>query len=527
MCSRITIVLIAMLGTLASASHAQMMGPIFRINAGNGLEGGGIGRVVRLDVGQNAIDSSLLADIIDLGDSFDNPGLLALLNGVSTDATIVLDGAAGPDQGGRIDLLRGDATTSSASIYPTQDQGGELDLYNNSGFVTAGLTGGGSGRGAYLIMQNGVPRMSAVTVILNADPFGALSLNDAEGFPRFLATADTGGSSAVSLVHGNIDTVRLDAKGPFGGGALKLKHGLDDQTLANLFTTDVGGQLDLNKTDGSVGVQIQAAGAGAGGRMALSNGDLANNRETIVLDGNSTENSGRIALQTPDATTVLIKASEGDGGAQFELSAGAGIGNTFVLDARSNADGGAMTIRNGFGTDAINLFGDFGDGTGARIKVSGQVIADEFICAATGDDLCPGDLAEIFELSDHDAIKPGMVLVIDPDQAGNLTTSAQAYDKRVAGIVSGAGDLRPGMKLGGRADGTTDLPIALSGRVYCYVDASERAVEVGDLLTTSKTPGYAMKAADHQRAFGAVLGKAMQPLAKGEKGLVLVLVALQ
>ena len=63
--------------------------------------------------------------------------------------------------------------------------------------------------------------------------------------------------------------------------------------------------------------------------------------------------------------------------------------------------------------------------------------------------------------------------------------------------------------------------------MYCYVDASEHAVEVGDLLTTSNTAGYAMKAVDRERAFGAVLGKAMQPLAKGEKGLVLVLVALQ
>ncbi len=58
--------------------------------------------------------------------------------------------------------------------------------------------------------------------------------------------------------------------------------------------------------------------------------------------------------------------------------------------------------------------------------------------------------------------------------------------------------------------------------MYCYVDASEHAVEVGDLLTTSGTPGYAMKALDRERAFGALLAKAMPPLAKGEKGLVLV-----
>ncbi len=71
------------------------------------------------------------------------------------------------------------------------------------------------------------------------------------------------------------------------------------------------------------------------------------------------------------------------------------------------------------------------------------------------------------------------------------------------------------------------LPLALAGRVYCYVDATENAVEVGDLLTTSNTPGYAMKAADQTQAFGAVIGKATEPLPQGEQGLILVLVNLQ
>jgi hypothetical protein len=63
--------------------------------------------------------------------------------------------------------------------------------------------------------------------------------------------------------------------------------------------------------------------------------------------------------------------------------------------------------------------------------------------------------------------------------------------------------------------------------VYCYVDATQDAVEIGDLLTTSDTPGHAMKVTDFPRSQGAVLGKAMQPLARGRKGLVLVLVGLQ
>jgi hypothetical protein len=70
------------------------------------------------------------------------------------------------------------------------------------------------------------------------------------------------------------------------------------------------------------------------------------------------------------------------------------------------------------------------------------------------------------------------------------------------------------------------VPVALVGKVYCKVDASYAPIRVGDLLTTSPTPGYAMKADDQNRAFGAVIGKALASLGSGT-GLVPILVALQ
>ena len=68
--------------------------------------------------------------------------------------------------------------------------------------------------------------------------------------------------------------------------------------------------------------------------------------------------------------------------------------------------------------------------------------------------------------------------------------------------------------------------VALTGRVYVQADASTGAIEPGDLLTTSDTPGHAMKVSDHAKAQGAILGKAMSALSEG-KGMVLVLVTLQ
>jgi len=80
----------------------------------------------------------------------------------------------------------------------------------------------------------------------------------------------------------------------------------------------------------------------------------------------------------------------------------------------------------------------------------------------------------------------------------------------------------------GQKDSAADgvYPVALSGRVYCWADASTGAIRPGDLLTTSSIPGHAMKVSDHTRALGAIIGKAMTSLEKG-KGLVLVLVSLQ
>jgi len=121
---------------------------------------------------------------------------------------------------------------------------------------------------------------------------------------------------------------------------------------------------------------------------------------------------------------------------------------------------------------------------------------------------------------------PGMVVSIDPESPGDLVVSNKAYDRRVAGIISGAGGVKPGMLMGqegSKADGTN--PVALTGRVYCWADASYGPIQPGDLLTTSNIPGHAMKVTDYARAPGAIIGKAMTSLAEG-KGLVLVLVSL-
>ena len=187
---------------------------------------------------------------------------------------------------------------------------------------------------------------------------------------------------------------------------------------------------------------------------------------------------------------------------------------TVTLDARN-----ANLRMGGNETDGdILLFaraGDRNNDAAATIRLDGE----------SGDILFRnGDCAEEFDFAEGSQPAPGNVVALGSD--GALHLACDPYDRRVAGIVSGAGDTRPGIILGRDPARGSRFPVALAGRVQCWVDANYGPVQVGDLLTTSATPGHAMRASDPSRAFGSVIGKAMQPLSSGV-GLVPVLVALQ
>ncbi|MCI0389936.1 MAG: hypothetical protein MOB07_14395 [Acidobacteria bacterium] len=206
---------------------------------------------------------------------------------------------------------------------------------------------------------------------------------------------------------------------------------------------------------------------------------------------------------------AVVGVHEAGGIAVYGLSSGTGVFG-------DSSSGG------GFGGYFRNTAG------GVALRVEGM--AQMGVLQITGG----ADFAENFDVSvapeSSEAMKKveaGLVVSIDPTNPGKLQLSRQAYDRRVAGIISGAGGVKPGMMMsqeGTLADG--QHPVALSGRVYCWVDASQGAIDPGDLLTTASTPGHAMKAVDAVKAQGAIIGKAMTGLKEG-KGLVLVLVTLQ
>ena len=212
---------------------------------------------------------------------------------------------------------------------------------------------------------------------------------------------------------------------------------------------------------------------------------------------------------------------------------------SWQIAAQDHVDGGLeftpSTTAGGaaFSTPAVVIMqsGNVGIGTAtpsAKLEVNGSLKVTGVgnsvttpVLTVTGG----ADVAEPFLMSEED-IPKGAVVVIDEENPGQLKLSESAYDRRVAGIVSGAGGVQPGITLSQQGVLEGGQQVALSGRVYVQADATHGPIKPGDMLTTSATPGHAMKVSDHAQAQGAILGKAMSRLESG-KGLVLVLVTLQ
>lgn len=133
---------------------------------------------------------------------------------------------------------------------------------------------------------------------------------------------------------------------------------------------------------------------------------------------------------------------------------------------------------------------------------------------------CSGaDLAEIFPVSD--SVEPGDVVELDPENEGHLRVCKTEFSRATVGICS----TDPGMILGDRGyTPALEVPIAMSGTVPCKVSAENGPIRPGDLLSSSLTPGHAMRVElDSLDKFGTVIGKALESWNKG-KGVIRVLV---
>jgi hypothetical protein len=188
-----------------------------------------------------------------------------------------------------------------------------------------------------------------------------------------------------------------------------------------------------------------------------------------------------------------------------------------------------LTVQDSSGQDLIAAYNS--SNRVFVVKNNGEVRADGAYYSGAGDCNTGGfnaggaDVAERINTSEW--MEAGYVVEIDPDHPGFFRKSSSPYTRRVAGIISTS----PGVILGNSFDEATDdwednRPVlAVAGRVPCKVSTENGSIQIGDLLVASSTPGIAMKG-NPERAIGAVVGKAMEPLEDGT-GTIVVQVMLR
>jgi hypothetical protein len=192
------------------------------------------------------------------------------------------------------------------------------------------------------------------------------------------------------------------------------------------------------------------------------------------------------------------------------------ISNNIQLLFDNNVSGqGEFQVFSGGGLPkmVISNSGKVGIGTNSPnelLEVNGT--AQVKILKITG-----GDVAEARHSTTEDILPTGSVVVFDENEQGKIRLSSKPYDKKVAGVISGAGNFFAGVCLLQEELSKGAMPVAQIGTVEVWAIGP---IEVGDLLTTSKIPGHAMKAKRAKKCLGTVIGKAISTLPKGIKGLV-------
>lgn len=329
--------------------------------------------------------------------------------------------------------------------------------------------------------------------------------------PPLDGRSGTSSISGVTGIHCNGGTAISGLSyGGIGVSAFSLGGG------RAVFASSESGEAVFGVSETGEGVHGETAAATLSAVVGISKATMASDRGlTAGLFGKSMVGEGVHGESSSPtfAAVVGLQSSSGAGGF-FRSESGVGVhGETSSLNLAAVA-GWQL---NGDST-APAIFGRH-EGPGPAGYFDGNVVVTKDIFLANG------DCAEDFDVAAEASAEPGTVMVLD--ECGGVLPSFERYDRRVAGVVSGAGPLRPAIILNRKGSGVPGrVPLALMGKVYCKVDAGSSPIAVGDLLTSSGTLGHAMKADDPERAFGAVIGKALAPLARGT-GLIPVLVGLR
>ena len=348
-----------------------------------------------------------------------------------------------------------------------------------------------------------------------------------------------GGGTDISdaTTGGNIDLI---VEGSVGIGTVTPSHKLqisDIDTAASraglsvvqsgaITGTGYGGYF--TKTGASttnVGLYASATDATNNYGLIVENGNvgIGTTNPSFGLDLVPGFSGDGVRLQTPGANSAVFRIDNPAGTVSslfgVALSPNMLLAGTVANDLVIRSDNGNFL----FGSAIIGEFmritntGNVGIGTtnpqGYQLYVNGnQYINGTLTIPVPG--AIGGDIAEYIEALDSEAAD---VVIIDTGNNQGVQRSTRAYDYRVAGVISG----RPAFLIGNKSENSK--PLALAGQVKCKVTTEGGAIKRGDLLVTSSKAGYAMRGDVDKIKPGMLIGKALEPLEKGE-GKIAVLI---
>ncbi|MEX0621926.1 MAG: hypothetical protein WD187_02950, partial [Candidatus Woykebacteria bacterium] len=259
--------------------------------------------------------------------------------------------------------------------------------------------------------------------------------------------------------------------------------------------------------------------------LRINNADTSASGSTVLTDAIRIDATGNVA----NAITNAINIASSDVVNDIILQNGERINNdtngTVLID-----DGTTTLISTSTSTTSINLSAQVG-GTAQRLCHDGadaatgvQAIGD---CGAT-----QADLAEYYGTSGSEesgdlVILSGESTQIDTpsglSSTADVEKSTSVYDPKIIGVVS----TNPSGEVLGEAAKdflNNPKPIAIIGRVPVKVSAENGDIAPGDPLTSSSTPGVAMKATQS----GPIVGKALESFdgAQDDIGRIMVFVSV-